>query len=100
MSKPGKSASRPLMSIEETIHRRLSVNIELEYWIKSIWPQFRRKLDSREDLRRSLLAPVRLGRIMNTPGLKDMELDNRMHEVSKQYPIKQLKIKKYVGEFY
>ena len=88
------------MSIEEAIHRRLSVNIELEYWIKSIWPQFRRKLDSREDLRRSLLAPVRLGRIMNTPGLKDMELDNRMHEVSKQYPIKQLKIKKYVGEFY
>ena len=88
------------MSIEETIHRRLSVNIEFEYWIKSIWPQFRRKLDSREDLRRSLLAPVRLGRIMNTPGLKDMELDNRMHEVSKQYPIEQMKIKKIVGECY
>jgi hypothetical protein len=100
MTTPGKTASRPLLSIEETIHRRLSVNIEFEYWIKSIWPQFRRQLDSHQDLRRSLLAPVRLGRIMNTPGLKAMELRNRMQVVSKQYPIKQLKIKKVVGEFY
>ena len=100
MSKPGKSVSRPLMSIEETIYRRLSVNIELEYWIKSIWPQCPSKLDSQRDLRRSLLAPVRLGRVMNTPGLKAMELNNRIQNTSIRYVIEEMKIKKIVGECY
>lgn len=99
MSKPAKTASRPLLPIEETIHRRLSVNIELEHWIKTINPSIT-NYDEQADSRRSLLAPVRLGRIMNTRGLKAMELNNRIAETSKQYPIEQMKIKKIVGECY
>ena len=98
MSRPGKSAHRGLLPIDETIHRRLSVNVEFEFWIKSIWPFA--NLDEDVECRRSMLAPVRLGRIMNTRGINVMELNNRMLEVSKQYPIEQMKIKKIVGEFY
>ena len=102
MSKPSKYASKlrgGLLPIDETIHRRLSVNIELEYWIKTIWP-FANHEDEIEN-RRSLLAPVRMRRIMNTPGLNVMELNNRMKVVtSDQYPIEHMKIKKIVGEFY
>ena len=88
MSQPGKSASRPLMSIEETIHRRLSVNIEFKYWVSKFgiiacmngadWLNFRRmmKCDQRQE---EEVRPL----ILN---IKE--------------PVERVNIKKYVGEFY
>ena len=33
MSKPGKSAHRGLLSIDDTINNRVALNIEFKYWI-------------------------------------------------------------------
>ena len=88
MSKPGKSASRPLMSIDPTIKMRINLNIEFKYWISKFgiiacmngadWLNFRRmmKCDQRQ------------------------EEEVRPLILSIKEPVERIKIKKYVGEFY
>ena len=88
MSKPGKSASRPLMSIDPTIQMRINLNIEFKYWVSKFgiiacmngadWLNFRRmmKCDQRQ------------------------EEEVRPLILSIKEPVERIKIKKYVGEFY
>ena len=84
---PGKSASRPLLPIDDTIKRRLSLNIEFKFWIKEFGinaPMIHNCFKFRkgmiyEQIQERTLRP----RIL---GLKE--------------PRERIKIKKYVGEFY
>ena len=88
MSKPGKSASRPLMSIYPTIKMRINLNIEFKYWVSKFgiidcmnstdWLNFRRmmKCDQRQ------------------------EEEVRPLILSIKEPVERIKIKIYVGEFY
>jgi len=90
MSKPSKYASKlrgGLLPIDETIHRRLSVNIEFKYWVskfgivccmQSDWLHFRRMMkcgQTEEEEIRPLILSIK-------------------------EPVERIKIKKYVGEFY
>ena len=103
MTRPGKSASRPLMPIEDTIHNRISINVEFEFWIKSIWPVIH--TETEDDLRRNLMRPVRLKRLMYSSigGIKwliDREHNERARIVPKIYDREKKRIIQFVGEFY
>lgn len=102
MSKPGKSRSA-LLPIEPTIHRRLAVNVEFEFWINTIWP-VRLGQESERELRRTLMTPVRLRRIMKNSlvgrALSRREHDERMGVIPEIYDNKKEHILKFVGEFY
>ena len=88
MSKPGKSASRPLMSIDPTIKMRINLNIEFKYWVSKFgiiacmngadWLNFRRMMKC-DQIREEKIRPL----ILN---IKE--------------PVERVNIKKYVGEFY
>jgi hypothetical protein len=90
MSKPGKSASRPLMSIEETIHRRLSVNIEFVYHVACVG-------------RESYSYPIQHCINVQNAFLKiDWGQQYAHAHISKYMEQNNIRgnIKKYVGEFY
>ena len=74
---PGKTASRALRPIEETIPARIELNVEFQWWIDS---QSRPGLIDTFDL--MLEKKIR-------PVILNMKLPSATH-----------KIKKYVGEFY
>lgn len=103
MTRPGKSPSRPLMAIEDTIHNKISINVEFEFWIKAIWPVIHTERE--EDLRRSLMKPVRLSRLMYSSiggrkWLVDREHNERARILPEIYDREKKRIIQFVGEFY
>ena len=103
MTRPGKSASRPLMAIEDTIHNRISINVEFEFWIKSIWPVIHTERE--EDLRRSLMQPRRVSGLMYSSiggrrWLIDREHNERARILPEIYDREKKRILRFVGEFY
>ena len=84
---PGKSASRPRLSIDDTIERRLSLNIEFKYWISEFG--------------------INALMIHNCFKFKKLMIQQQMLEkqmrplvLRSKEPVERVNIKKYVGEFY
>ena len=79
------------------------MNVEFEFWIKTIWPVLTNQ-ESERELRRTLMTPVRLGRIMKNSlagrALSRREHDERMCVIPEIYDNKKEDILKFVGEFY
>ena len=95
-----KCASRGLLPIKPTIHARLQVNIEFEYWVNTIWPSSHRIDSIRVDICRELLTPMRMGRIMANTGLKNREIIKRENRMDQIYLVEESRIEKIIGEFY
>ena len=85
---PGKSASYPLLSIDDTIKRRLSVNIELRYWVSEFGIDVSTFQNSFFTFRKRMIIAQEKERSLRSLMLKFKE------------PVERVKIKKYVGEFY
>jgi len=103
MSKPGKSASRPLMSIEDTIYTRLLLNVEFEFWIKSIWPYLHD--DNEDKLRRKIMHPIRIQYIGSYDGGRKWLIDREDEKEPgalpfEKYDREKKRILRFVGEFY
>jgi len=100
LSKPGKSASRPLRLIEDSVETRMTVNIELGYWIDKLFPIQIYSQEEKEDWRKSI-KPSRFLWIMNLYNCQSESASWRHYfEISNSYTFKKDKIKKIVGEFY
>ena len=78
------------------------MNFEFEFWIKTICPVLPRKSD--RVFRRTLMTPVRLGRMMKNTlsgqALSRREHDERACVIPEIYDNKKEDIFKFVGEFY
>jgi hypothetical protein len=101
MTQPGKSASRPLMSIEDTIYTRLSLNVEFEFWIKSIWPYLQN--NNEDKLIRKIMHPIRLIRLMESSDtwlIESAGLKEAGSLSSEKYDKEKKRILRFVGEFY
>lgn len=84
---PGKTASRPLRSIEETIPARIELNIEFKYWIAEF----------------GINAPMiyncfKFIKKMTYQKLREKHIRPLIFNIKE--PVERIKIKKYVGEFY
>ena len=103
MSRPGKTGSRPLLPIEETIYRRASVNFELELFKADYY----RPIVVDDD--HPINKPIRPSMILtikkqDPEGHRVMGRDyirlDYLSDSSSDYKKKKAKIIKYVGEFY
>ena len=88
MTRPGKSASHPLLSIDDTIERRLSVNIEFRYWVSEFGSNVSTFQNNLFTFRKRMIIA--------------QEQEERIRQLMFKFkePIERVKIKKYVGEFY
>ena len=108
-----KTASRPLLSIEDTIHTRLSMNLEFKFWVENLWPGLD---DPRNwhrhpgrpavhELRRTMMAPLRLVQLMGSKSYNGEPLRRREHDqraclIPEIYDKESELILKYAGETY
>ena len=87
MSRPGKSASRPLLPIEPTIERRLKLNIEFKYWIAEFGINATMIYNCFKFIKK-----------MTFQRLRETRIRPLMFNI--KAPVERIKIIKYVGEFY
>jgi len=101
MTGPGKSASRSLLPIEETIYRRVSVNFELELF-KAVYYRPIKVCDD-HPINKPII-PSMIQRIIkyDHQGFIKQARDYIKLDYlsSSAFKKKKAKIKKYVGEFY
>lgn len=101
MTGPGKSASRPLLSIGDTIESRVSVNIQLELFKAEYYRAI--NVDDEHPINKPILPSKILFLMKNdhTNYFKEEHEFTRLDYLSSSaFNKKKAKIKKYVGEFY